>query len=71
MPDAVGGSTAKPPSCQSKPTVPKLAAPTGVLPAMSVDLELARIDVTQREIGVTSCVDRGDARELPIQPNRA
>jgi hypothetical protein len=36
-----------------------------------VDLELARIDVTQREIGVTSCVDRGDARELPIQPNRA
>jgi hypothetical protein len=35
-----------------------------------VDLELARIDVTQREIGVTSCVDRGDARELPIQPNR-
>jgi hypothetical protein len=33
--DPVGGSTAKPPSCQSKPTVPKLAADVIVLLAMS------------------------------------
>src|ERR671936_1629964 len=32
---SVGGSTAKPPSCQSKPTVPRLAAPIRVFPAIS------------------------------------
>ena len=36
-----------------------------------VDLECAGIDVAQHEIGSTGGVNWGDARELPIQSNRA
>src|SRR5207245_11377065 len=35
------------------------------------DLECAGMNVAQHEIGRTSSVNRGDARELPIQPDRA
>jgi hypothetical protein len=49
VPDTVGGSAAKPPSCQSKATVPNLAARTGVLSHNIVDLECARVDVAQNQ----------------------
>jgi len=35
-----------------------------------VDLECAAVDVPQHEIGRTGCVNRGDARELPLQTDR-
>ena len=69
--EPVGGSAAKPPSCQSKPTAPRLAAPTSVIVGDVVDLECAGVDVAQHEVGRASGVDRGDARELPIQADRA
>jgi len=35
-----------------------------------VDLEFAGVDVAQDEVGRARCVDRGNARELPLQPDR-
>ena len=69
--DAVGGSTAKPPSCQSNPTFPRLAVSGDHVVGDVVDFELAGVDVVQHEIGRTRSVNRGDAREPPIQTDRA
>jgi hypothetical protein len=51
--------------------VAQRGGPSQLIVGDVVDLEGAAVDVAQHEIGRTGCVYRRDARELPIQTNRA
>jgi hypothetical protein len=68
--DAVGELAAKPPSCQSKPTCPRLGGSGQLIVGDVIDFEGAGIDIAQHEIGRAG-LHRRNARVLPIQADRA
>ena len=69
--EPVGELAAKPPSCHSVPTVPNGAESGDLIVGDVVDLELAGVVVAQNQVGGAGGADGSDARELPLQADRA
>src|SRR5437660_12717345 len=69
--EAVGALAAKPPTCQSNPTVPKAGGGGDLVVGDVVDLEGAGVDVAQHHVGGAGSTHRAEARDLPVEPDRA
>src|SRR5437660_11427083 len=69
--EAVGALAAKPPTCQSNPTVPKAGGSHDLVVGDVVDLEGASVDVAQHHVGGAGSTHRAEARDLPVEADRA